>query len=118
MSYLLGAAGDELPDRAHHRVVDLAGEVEHARETGQHLLALVVVIAEGHAQFVGDRPLLDPADEDVDLLLLEEGRELEGIGVVDDDRSLVGVCLQFFVIFRSSVCDPTITTSMPIRRKP
>ena len=50
----------------------LAGEIDHPLETGQGLFPLVVVVAEADAQLVGDGPLLHAADEQVDLLLLDE----------------------------------------------
>jgi hypothetical protein len=98
MTGLLVAAWHEAPYRAHHRVVHLAGEVEHAGKAGQHFLTFMIMVTKGDPEFVGDGPLLDPADEEVDLLFLEEGGELQRVGVVDDDRSRVADPFQFEIV--------------------
>jgi hypothetical protein len=51
----------------------------------QRDLALVVVVAEADPQLVRDGPLLDPADEHVHVLFLDELGQFERVGVVDDD---------------------------------
>src|SRR3989339_2197868 len=84
VSWLFFPSGDKPPHRAHHRAVDLAGKVEHAGKPGQHLLAFVVVVAEGHAQLIGDGPLLDSGHEDVHLLFLKKRGKLQGVGIIDD----------------------------------
>jgi len=43
--------------------------------------------------------LFDAADEQRPRPFLEEGRELERVGVVDDDGALVAQLAQFLVIF-------------------
>jgi hypothetical protein len=83
----------ELPDRAHDGGVDLFGKVHHAGESGQCLLALVVVVAEADAQLVGDRALLHAADKEIDILLLDELGELERIGVVEEDGARIAELL-------------------------
>src|SRR3990167_7795959 len=89
-SWLIFPSGHKSPHRAHHRGVHLAGKVEHAGESGQHLLALVVMVAEGNAQLIGNGPLLDPAHKDVHILFLEESGELQGVGIVHNDSAWVG----------------------------
>ena len=74
------------------------GEVQHALEAGQGFLALVVVVAEADAQLVGDGPLLDAADEQVHVLLLQKAGQFQRVGVVDDDGALVAELAQLLVI--------------------
>ena len=69
---------DQFPNRGHHGAIDLAGEVEHALKARQGLFGLVVVVAESDAQLEGDGPLLHAADEQIDLLFLDESRKFQG----------------------------------------
>ena len=79
----------ELPDRARHGGMHLAREIDHALKARQGFFALVVVIAEPHAELVGDGPLLHAADEQIDLLLLEKSRQFQRIGIIHDDRARI-----------------------------
>ena len=78
--------------------MDLGREVDHALEAGQRLLPFVVMIAERDAQLVSQRPFLDPADEQVDLLLLHERRQLDRVGVINQDRPRVADLSKLVVI--------------------
>ena len=48
----------------------------------------MVMVAEGDPELVGDRPFLDPADEDIDFFFLQKGGEFQRVGIVDDDGAL------------------------------
>ena len=103
----------QTPHGAHHRSVDFAGEVQHACETGQALLPLVVMVAESNAQLVGDGTFLDAADEQIDLFFLDELGQLQRVGVVDQDRVFVAQFLEQSVVLRLPVCEPARTVFMP-----
>ena len=57
----------------------VANQIQHARESGERFLALVVVIAEADSHLVSDRTLFHSPDEQIDFLLLQEAGEFEGL---------------------------------------
>ena len=81
-----------------HRGVNFLGEIEHALESCQSDLALVVVIAEADAELVGDGPFLDAADEQVQSFSCKECGEFERVGIVDDDGARIAELLQLLVV--------------------
>src|SRR5208283_2833946 len=99
---LLPHARRELPHWTHYRGMHLARKIDHARKSRQGFFALVIVVAESHAEFVGDRPLLHAADEQIDVLLLEKSREFQRIRIVDDNRAFVAQFAQLLVIFAAA----------------
>jgi hypothetical protein len=97
--------------------MDFLGEVQHALEAGQRLLALVVVVAEADAELVGDRPLLDAADEQVDVfsrqnLASSSGFESSTMTVPSSHSSA-----QLLVVRGLPVCEPTSAVFMPSVRR-
>jgi len=93
-------ARNELPDRAHHRGIDLAREIEHAFKPRERFLALVIVIAERDAELVGDGAFLDATDEKIDILFQNEFRQLQRIRIIYDNRSFVAYFRELLVILR------------------
>src|SRR5208283_3129889 len=79
----------KLPDGAHDRRMDLPAEIEHTRKPRKGNLALMIMIAKGHAHLIGNRPFFHAADEQIRLLLYHELGQLQWVGVVNDNGALV-----------------------------
>ena len=63
------------------------------------MLALVVVVAEGNAQFVRQRAFLDAAHQNVRALFLHEGFQFRRVGVVQNDGAGIHQTRDDFIIF-------------------
>ncbi|VTR67914.1 hypothetical protein DESC_660041 [Desulfosarcina cetonica] len=88
----------ELPHRAGHGGIDLLGEVEHAAVTGKGQLAFMVVIAKADAELEGHGALLDAADKKRHALFDAVFGELQGVGIIHDDRAVVAHLPEHLVI--------------------